>query len=71
MDYLEIERRQLKVEKGDLYLGKFTEDMAKTMCDWVYEPPYDVYNWPDWEVVKKQEKIWSKRTRELMSSKLY
>ena len=36
------------------HLGDFTEEMAKKVCNWSYDPPYDVYNWPNWEVLQKE-----------------
>ncbi|MDQ0063891.1 RimJ/RimL family protein N-acetyltransferase [Paenibacillus harenae] len=28
---------------------------AAEICDWVYEPPYDIYRWPSWEHMQKDE----------------
>ncbi|MGM0884508.1 MAG: GNAT family N-acetyltransferase [Bacillota bacterium] len=26
---------------------------ARQICEWIYEPPFDIYNWPSWEQMKK------------------
>lgn len=26
---------------------------AAQLCEWVYEPPYAIYNWPPWEQMQK------------------
>lgn len=28
---------------------------AVEICNWIYEPPYDVYHWPTWEQMQKDE----------------
>lgn len=28
---------------------------AEIICSWVYEPPYDCYNWPSWKAMCEQE----------------
>lgn len=33
----------------NLQLRPMTESDARTLCDWRYPPPYDVYRWPAWE----------------------
>lgn len=33
---------------------KLTESHAKEICEWKYESPYDIYNMPNWDVVKEQ-----------------
>lgn len=30
-------------------------DYAAQLCDWVYAPPYERFNWPEWEVMQKDE----------------
>ena len=30
----------------------FTEDDARAACAWRYQPPYEVYDFPDWEAAK-------------------
>ncbi|RJE85540.1 GNAT family N-acetyltransferase [Paenibacillus sp. 1011MAR3C5] len=30
-----------------------SEVHARSLCDWRYEPPWDSYNWPAWENMKK------------------
>lgn len=30
------------------------EDYARQICGWHYEPPYDLYRWPSWEVMKRE-----------------
>lgn len=35
-----------------LSVGKFSEKEAMALCQWRYEPPYDIYNCPDWSTVK-------------------
>ena len=32
---------------------EFTENHAIEMCQWKYDFPYDIYNCPDWNTVKK------------------
>ncbi len=34
---------------------KFTQLEAIKICSWKYEYPYDIYNFPSWEVVKNQK----------------
>lgn len=35
-------------------IKEFTEEDAIKVCNWKYEYPYDVYNFPSWEIVKNQ-----------------
>ncbi len=37
-----------------LLLTDFTEQDAMTVCNWVYEDEYSVYNSPSWNTVKEQ-----------------
>ncbi|MFF2889877.1 GNAT family N-acetyltransferase [Paenibacillus sp. NPDC057967] len=30
-----------------------SEEHARSLCDWHYVPPWDSYNWPAWENMKK------------------
>lgn len=31
------------------------EKHAAQICEWVYDPPYDIYGWPSWKQMKKDE----------------
>lgn len=35
-------------------LMNFTEENAKELCTWKYENEYAIYNFPSWDIVKKQ-----------------
>ena len=39
----------------DLIVKDFTQSDAIEICTWKYEYPYDVYNYPLWEVVKNHK----------------
>lgn len=39
----------------DLIVKEFTQSDAIEICTWKYEYPYDVYNYPLWEVVKNHK----------------
>lgn len=41
-----------------LCIQAFSEDHAMEMCEWKYEAPYDVYNYPDWKTVREQNGGW-------------
>lgn len=30
-------------------------DHARQICEWHYDPPYDLYRWPSWETMQKDE----------------
>ncbi|TBL72745.1 GNAT family N-acetyltransferase [Paenibacillus thalictri] len=32
-----------------------TEEHGKLICGWKYPAPYDIYNWPSWEQMKRHE----------------
>lgn len=34
---------------------QFTEIDAKNICEWSYDNPYDIYNFPNWEIVTEQK----------------
>lgn len=34
---------------------EFTETDAKDICEWRYNSPYDIYNYPDWETITQQK----------------
>lgn len=38
----------------NLSVKELTEKNAMELCQWRYEPPYDIYNLPDWGTVKKE-----------------
>lgn len=35
-------------------LRDFTEENARELCTWKYENEYSIYNFPSWDIVKKQ-----------------
>ena len=39
----------------NIHIHPLTEEEAKASCGWVYPPPYDVYNEPDWDSVVAEE----------------
>jgi [ribosomal protein S18]-alanine N-acetyltransferase len=42
-----------------------TEEHAKAICDWKYEPPYDLYHWKPWhELERNNEEIANPAIRE-------
>lgn len=38
-----------------LQLSVMSEHDARTVCTWVYSPPYHIYNWPSWEEMCRKE----------------
>lgn len=36
-----------------IIVSKLTEICAKEICEWRYEKPHDIYNMPNWSVVKE------------------
>lgn len=38
----------------DLTVGELTEKDAMELCQWRYPEPYDIYNCPDWDTVKRE-----------------
>lgn len=34
-------------------IAPMTEEHAQSICNWRYPAPYDIYNWPSWEKMKK------------------
>ena len=60
-----------------MYLDKFevritTEQDIFEICNWRYEEPYDVYNYPEFEILREQEwGILFKETREREFLSLY
>ncbi|GAB2701360.1 GNAT family N-acetyltransferase [Paenibacillus thermoaerophilus] len=42
------ERRSARTDLPTLSVVPMTEQHAEEICRWRYEPPYDVFNWPDW-----------------------
>lgn len=38
----------------NLRLEILTEDHARKICNWKYEGIYSIYNFPDWDTLKKQ-----------------
>jgi ribosomal-protein-alanine N-acetyltransferase len=39
----------------NLYVKKLTEQYCKEICTWHYPAPYDVYNWPSWEIMVAED----------------
>ncbi|CAM4470259.1 GNAT family N-acetyltransferase [Paenibacillus tarimensis] len=37
-----------------LYLAPLSEEYGRELCSWRYEPPYDLFNWPSWELMQQQ-----------------
>lgn len=37
-----------------LIADALTETEARSICAWQYPAPYDVYSYPDWEIVERQ-----------------
>jgi ribosomal-protein-alanine N-acetyltransferase len=37
----------------DMTICSLETSHAEEICSWIYEAPYDIYNWPDWEKMKK------------------
>lgn len=65
------------VKQRGMYLDKFevritTEQDIFEICNWRYEEPYDVYNYPEFEILREQEwGILFKETREREFLSLY
>lgn len=41
-------------EETPLIMGALTETDARSICAWRYPPPYDVYDYADWDTVVSQ-----------------
>jgi ribosomal-protein-alanine N-acetyltransferase len=39
----------------NLRIFPLTEEHGKEICTWTYTPPYDIYNWPSWEQMMKDD----------------
>lgn len=52
-----------------LYTREFTEEDAMAVCNWKYQPPYDIYNCPDWETVQKEN--WGMANKETRADQYY
>jgi len=37
----------------EMTICPFETSHAEEVCSWIYEAPYDIYNWPAWEQMKK------------------
>ncbi|WP_441912796.1 GNAT family N-acetyltransferase [Paenibacillus sp. MCAF9] len=42
-------------DEGDMTICPLETVHAQQLCGWRYEAPFDVYNWPTWEQMKKDE----------------
>ncbi|HEX7056834.1 MAG TPA: GNAT family protein [Bacilli bacterium] len=40
----------------DFQLAAMTEEAAKTICSWSYEPPYDIYSFSPWETLAAENR---------------
>jgi len=44
-----------KLSASEMILLPLSVEYAQQLCTWRYEPPYDLYNWPAWEDMQKDE----------------
>jgi RimJ/RimL family protein N-acetyltransferase len=42
-----------KPNTSALTIVPLESDHAVQLCDWVYQPPYERFNWPDWDRMQK------------------
>lgn len=58
---------------GHLTAGVLTETDARNICSWHYPPPYDVYDYADWDTVVRNEwdlSLPEKRSAEYISFRI-
>ncbi|SFF34996.1 Protein N-acetyltransferase, RimJ/RimL family [Paenibacillus catalpae] len=44
-----------KPSLADMTIQPLEIEQARQICEWQYDPPYDLYRWPSWDTMQKDE----------------